>query len=363
MANQDHTRAAWAALLAVFCAHVFAVLITEAPRIVRVDLKTPVLAAAGGASTKTTLATMPGKKTGTNRPTADTAVPDVDDGETVTTPRDRVVADDKLAAYQGLGSWVDLFNRGPWRDPSGTVRKMHRRGVRTIYLQTSTYGSPAHIVHPRKVGAFIASAHARGMFVIGWSVPSFVDPDKDFRRAAAAIRFRTKKGEAFDSFGLDIEADIVKNIGLRNYRLMQISRGLRRVAGKDYPLGAIIPDPHSLYWPDFPYKRVAAVYDVIVPMGYFTFSARGYKDVRRYTEKNIRAIRRGTGDRRTPIHVIGGIADDVGVAAARGFIKAIKKHRALGASLYDFPITSKKTWKELKSVPAAPRSPARPARP
>jgi hypothetical protein len=48
--------------------------------------------------------------------------------------------------------------------------------------------------------------------------------------------------------------------------------------------------------------------------------------------------------------VIGGIADDVGVSAARGFIRAIKEHEVLGASLYDFPITSDETWKELSAV-------------
>jgi hypothetical protein len=48
--------------------------------------------------------------------------------------------------------------------------------------------------------------------------------------------------------------------------------------------------------------------------------------------------------------VIGGIADDVNVAAARGFVRAVKDHKVLGASLYDFPITSKETWKELSRV-------------
>ena len=263
--------------------------------------------------------------------------------------------DPSLVAYEGLGSWIDLYNRGPWRNPSWTVRRMAHRGVRTIYLQTSTYGSPSHVVFPRKVAEFIASAHNRDMYVVGWTVPSFTQPRKDLRRAKAGLLFETGAGERFDSFALDIEADLVDRIDKRNRRMLELSSALRRIAGSDYPVGAIIPDPgHNLYWPDFPYQRVGSLYDVMVPMGYFTFRTHGYKNVRNSTRKNIRVIRKEAGGD-TPIHVIGGIADDVGVPAARGFIRAIKDHDVLGASLYDFPITSEQTWKELSSVPGPSR--------
>ncbi len=333
----DSYRAVAAALLAVFCAHVFALTITA-----------PSVAATKPRRQRNVLAAGRG-----GPPSHSVAVED----NVVAPHADRDIGarndrpDDILSPYSGLGSWVDLFNRGPWRNPSWTVRRMHRRGVKTIYLQTATYGSPDHIVYPRKVAEFIASAHRRGMFVIGWSVPSFTRPKKDFRRARAALDFRTGTGERFDSFGLDIEADLVDKIWKRNARLLDISRKLRRVAGPDYPLGAIIPDVHSRYWENFPYKRLAPIYDVMVPMGYFTFQARGYRHVRVYTAANIRVVRRQTGDPAMPVHVIGGIADDVGVAAARGFIRAVREHRALGASLYDYPITSKRTWRELKAVP------------
>lgn len=335
----DSYRAAAAALLAVFCAHVFAVTITAPPvRALNASREGSILAA--------------GRRVPENhRAKAQRdAVTAHADAQTTDTTTDG--AHSLLSSYGGLGSWIDLFNRGPWRNPSWTVRRMDRRGVHTIYLQTATYGSADHIVFPRRVAEFIAAAHRRGMFVVGWSVPSFTRPNKDFRRARAALRFRTGEAERFDSFALDIEADLVDKVWKRNERLLEISKRLRRVAGNDYPLGAIIPDVHSNYWPGFPYKRLARIYDVMVPMGYFTFRARGYRNVRDYTAANIRVVRRETGDPMTPIHVIGGIADDVGVAAARGFIRAVREHRALGASLYDFPITSKRTWTELKAIRA-----------
>ena len=252
-----------------------------------------------------------------------------------------------LAAYKGLGSWIDVFNSWVWAHPWRTVEQMHKRGVETIYLQTATHGSDGAVVYPEATKAFLLAAHRRNIRVVGWYVPSFTQPLRDFRRARAGLRFHTKSGHRFDSFALDIEAPNVDNIFKRNARLLDISRKLRSAAGDDYALGAVIPDSHSLYWPDFPYKRIAGIYDVMVPMGYFTFRAEGFKHVERYTEHNIRTIRKETEDKETPIHVIGGIADEVGVPAARGFVNAVRKEAILGASLYDYPITTDKTWKEL----------------
>jgi hypothetical protein len=258
----------------------------------------------------------------------------------------------RFAAYKGLGSWIDLFNHGPWEHPTKTVARMDRRGVQTIYLQTSSYGSNRRIVFPQKTEGFIRAAHARGIKVVGWSVPSFRHPNKDFVRALAGIRFETDDGDRLDSFAIDIEADIVDAIWKRNKRLLKLSDKLRARVGDDYPLGAITPDPgHALYWPEFPYKGVAKRYDVIVPMGYFTFRTKGYRGVHRYTLNGIRFIREETGNHKTPIHFIGGIADEVGTPTARAFVKALRKRRVLGGSLYDFPITKPKTWRALRRVP------------
>lgn len=355
MATEDIKRAALA-VIAIFTAHTFSVLLTEPLQPIVSRARSARTIAMAGAdkeadpARRVTRSRPEPATSGVDTPESDHAISryerDTEDAREVDT-----MANPQLAAYEGLGSWVDLFDRSPWRNPSWTVRKMDARGVRTIYLQTATYGSPAPVVYPKKVAEFIASAHRRNMTVVGWSVPSFTTPEKDFWRARAGALFETGKGERFDSFALDIEANIVDDIWLRNHRLIVLSDRLRKTVGPNYPLGAIIPDSHSRYWPDFPYKKIAKRYQVMIPMAYSTFSTHGYKGVRDYTASNIKTIRQRTGDPTTPVHVIGGIADDVGVPAARGFIKAIKKHRALGASLYDFPITSEKTWKALKAVP------------
>ncbi|HWC15090.1 MAG TPA: hypothetical protein VG929_10955 [Actinomycetota bacterium] len=342
MERPDVTRTALA-VVAVFAAHTFSILLTEPLSPARAARASVAMAAGTRDAAGAKVASSSRGRDRADRTREATLQ------TTATTGR----APD-LTAYHGLGSWIDLFDKGPWKNPSGTVARADDRSVRTIYLQTATYGSPRHIVYRRKVGEFIAAAHRRNMTVVGWSVPSFTQWRQDFRRAKAALLFETKAGERLDSFALDIEAAIIRDIDTRNARLIKISDRLRKVAGDDYTLGAIIPDTHSTYWPRFPYRELARRYDVMVPMGYFTFRTRDYDGVRRYTTANIKVIRKKAG-KQMPIHVIGGIADDVGVAAARGFVEAVEKHRVLGASLYDFPITSKKTWKQLSSV-SDPRS-------
>ena len=97
---------------------------------------------------------------------------------------------------------------------------MEQRGVRTLFLATSHHSQAADVVRPQAVSATIEAAHSRGMRVVTWYQPSLIDPDRDFRRSMAAIRFRTSAGERADSFALDIEARLVRPPSARNTRLL-----------------------------------------------------------------------------------------------------------------------------------------------
>lgn len=259
-----------------------------------------------------------------------------------------------LTAYEGLGSWIDIFNTRPWQDPKGAVRTMAKRGAKTIFLQTSTYGQSGGIYDEGAVDEFLQEAHRRGMKVVAWYVPSFTQQKIDLQRSLRAVNYRSPSGERFDSFGLDIEATHVSDISVRNDRLLALSRRIRKAVGPSYPLSAITPDPiASTYWPSFPWKQTARIYNVIVPMGYFTFRAHGFREVREYTADNIEKIRRETEDPDVPIHVIGGIADDAGPVDLKGFVKASREHEVMGASLYDYPITSRRSWYEMRALDAS----------
>jgi hypothetical protein len=258
-------------------------------------------------------------------------------------------------AYAGLGTWVDIFATTTWAHPQRAMAAMARSGVRTLYLQTGNYSQPVDLVRPRALGRYIDAAHAAGIRVVAWYLPSFAKPGQDVRRALAAIRFRSASGERFDSFALDIEAGFVKPLALRSQRLLRLSARLRATVGPRYSLGAIIPSPvgmrrHPRYWPRFPYRPLARYYDVFLPMAYFTDAGvHGSKPTRAYLAADVRDIRTRTGNADMPIHLIGGIAGSMGAKETAGFMQAVADCAPVGYSLYEFPITSRSTWKALRS--------------
>jgi hypothetical protein len=145
---------------------------------------------------------------------------------------------------------------------------------------------------------------------------------------------------------------------VRTARLLDLSGRLRAAAGPSYALGAIIPSPRGMqllphYWPGFPYSDLYRIYDVFLPMAYFSYRAHGATPVARYVQRSVEIIRARTGDPDVPIHVIGGISQRTGPAEVRGFMRAVHGCRTLGFSLYDFAGTSVAAWRTLEA-PAAP---------
>lgn len=266
------------------------------------------------------------------------------------------------SAYAGLGTWLDIYATPSWANPQREVAAMARYGVRTLYLQTGNYEQSVDLVRPQVLGRFIDAAHAAGMRVVAWYLPSFLYPAQDARRALAAIRFRSAKGERFDSFALDIEASLVRGVPLRSKRLLQISGRLRQAVGRSYPLGAIIPSPvgirrHPDYWPHFPYRSLAHYYNVFLPMAYATDRhIRGVRATRAYDVADIAIVRTRTGKPHVPIHLIGGLANAMGAKEIAGFMGAVGDCEPLGYSLYAFSVTRPSSWKALASPPAAGQS-------
>lgn len=267
-----------------------------------------------------------------------------------------------LAAFRGLGTWVDLYDTPERADPQSTVAAMHGHGVRTLFLETSNFRSSEDVVSPTTVSLFITAAHAAGMRVVAWYLPSFAS-SFDYRRCMAAIHFRTADRQGFDGFALDIESAVVTDVSLRTTRLLSLARRVRAGAGSAYPLGAIVPAPRGMqltptYWPGFPFRSLRPLFDVFLPMGYFTYHTRGELAAHDYTAANVYLLRTQTGDRAVPIHAIGGLADAATAAEVTGFVQAERERGLLGASLYDFSTTSAEEWSILSTVPANPRQTA-----
>jgi hypothetical protein len=118
------------------------------------------------------------------------------------------------------------------------------------------------------------------------------------------------------------------------------------------------------YWPGFPYAELAAVYDVIMPMSYFTWNHPTRAGTRLYITQNIRIIRREVGSDQVPIHVVGGIAQESSVAQAQAFVNVLRERGAIGGSYYTYPGVDEAEWPVLQQIPANPvGSPAMPVAP
>jgi hypothetical protein len=259
-----------------------------------------------------------------------------------------------LEVYRGLGTWIDIYDVA-WRHPGTAIRRMRARGVETLYLETSNFSRGRMMVFPDGVRRFLDAAQRNNVSVVAWYLPGLRDLALDVHRSLGAIRYRTPLGNGFDSFALDIESDAVARPVPRTRRLLSLSERLRAAVGPGYALGAIIPSPRRLqddvvYWPHFPYQRLTDVYDVFLPMTYFTFRVTGRFGARWYTAGNIDIIRQQTGNRSVPIHVIGGIGGDATEAETAGFVDAVRGRRAIGGSYYTFPITRPADWSELERL-------------
>jgi hypothetical protein len=256
-----------------------------------------------------------------------------------------------LDPYQGLGTWVDIYDTGVWDDPEAAVAAIAARDVRTVYLETSSYSQTVAIRRPALVARFLEAAHAQGLAVVAWYLPGFLDVARDVRRSLAAINFTTTSGQSFDGFGLDIESPAVRLPALRTRRLLRVADALREAVGGNYRLGAIIPSPRGLEllptaWPGFPYTGLAERFDVFLPMIYFTYRTQTGPAARAYVAKSIAVLRRETSaDAR--IHVIGGVADRALAGQTKAFTDAVCAAGVMGGSLYDFATTGPVQWSRL----------------
>jgi hypothetical protein len=257
--------------------------------------------------------------------------------------------------YDGLGTWIDIYDHEAWADPWATVASMRAVGVRTIYLQTSNFNRGQPFVHAEEVVRFLDAAAADDLDVVAWYLPGFRDVRTDRKRALAAIRLTTPSGNRFASFALDIESPEVADPLARTRRLLALSNHLRREVGPNYRLGAIVPSPRRVrtdpyYWSAFPYREIAELYDVFLPMTYFTYRVAGRDGAAWYTAKNILILRQETAGLQVPIHVIGGIASDATAQETRGFVDTIRARDVIGASYYTFPMIRDDQWRALRTI-------------
>jgi hypothetical protein len=252
--------------------------------------------------------------------------------------------------FAGLGTWVDIYST-EWADPEAAVAAMAQHGVKTLYLETGNYSHAAEVFRPDDAGRFIDAAHAAGLRVVAWYLPSFLNLTTDARKALAAIQFRSVTGEQFDGFALDIEATKVRSLALRDRRLIALSARIRYAVGRQYPLGAITPSPVGMspsFWPEIPYRSLTHYYKAFLPMAYFTLRGiHSRAGARAFITDTVSDIRTASSKPAFPIHPIGGLSGSMGPKTTAGFVQAVVQTKSFGFSLYAFGQTTPAAWRVL----------------
>jgi len=270
----------------------------------------------------------------------------------------RAKATPDVSAYEGLGTWVSIFGAKAYTQPDVVAAAIAGRGVKTVYVQTGNFSQPVDVVKPDQLGAFVDALHAAGLKAVAWYLPGLVKPAVDLRRALAAVHFQTPQGGSFDGFALDIESSAVKRVGVRTSRVLALSRQLRDAVGANYALGAIIPSPRGMelvpkYWPGFPYADLAKLYDVFLPMDYWTFSVKGPDATYGYTARSLAILRQAVGNPNVPIQLVGGTTGQTKAVDDAAFAQLVADDGHLaGWSLFDYFATKPAEWKALV-LPAA----------
>lgn len=259
------------------------------------------------------------------------------------------------SSYDGVGAWIDIFDASAWANPAATVQALRARGVHTLYLETGNSSQRTSVVRPAGARAFIDEAHRQGMRIVAWYLPSLVSPARDHRRIRAAIALRTATGGQFDGFALDIESSAVRGVANRTRRLLALSRKLRASVGPAYPLGAIIPSPRGMqlkptYWPRFPYRALGGLYDAFLPMIYSSYRVSGARPTYAYTVKSVEILRASTLRPTIPIHLVGGIADDLTAAEQRAVGSVATAEGVAGLSLYGLLPQTTRGWSTLRAA-------------
>jgi hypothetical protein len=263
------------------------------------------------------------------------------------------VAPGGVEAYRGLGVWLDVldwspsYTNGAARVRPAAVDRMADLGVQTIYIQTSRFNRPEDVIDPAVLGQFIDRAHARGIDVVAWYMPTHEDHETDVRRLIAAAALPV------DGVCVNIESQNQPDIALRNQRVVDLSVRLRAATTKS--LSAVVVPPvvtellNRSYWPDFPWRQLAGTYDVWMPMAYWSNRTpeSGWRDGYRYIAENTTMIRTLTGRPDAAVHPVGGIADEVTVAEVDAMALALVDTGAIGGSLYDYATTDDGLWPSL----------------
>jgi hypothetical protein len=268
-------------------------------------------------------------------------------------------------AYRGLGAWADGFDYSPAYSSTGVpalaptaLNEMAAAGVQTLYLQSGRLDdrSPDLVEDRWLLTEFLMRADQNDIDVVAWYLPKWGDDSVDLDHLMAAQNFEAL-GYQFDGVAVDIEWN---QDGLdpeeRNQRLVRLSRLFSIQTGAD-PIAAIVLPPvqteiiNPAFWPNFPWSDIDNLYDVWLPMSYWSFRGEPYDDGYSYNAESVQMLRENLADPDALVHPIGGIGAQIDappsgtepyiarVDQLDGFAQSLVDTGSIGGSIYDWLTT------------------------
>jgi hypothetical protein len=263
----------------------------------------------------------------------------------------------EAAVFQGLGTWIDVYDTAVYATPNALAARLATRGVRTAWIETANDRSKTDVVDPTGLGRTVDALHARGIRVVGWYLPGHDDHARDLRRTRALLSFRTPQGGRFDGVALDVESLRNKNVRQRTARVLDLLTRLRSEGGST-PVAAITYPPraferHRSWWPGFPWAQIGAQVDAFVPMLYTGGGFKGYDATYGYVARSLALLRAAVGPD-VAVHAAGGVANRMTADELRAFDDAVLDDgSATGWSLYDLQTTTPAGWAAMARLTAS----------
>ena len=251
--------------------------------------------------------------------------------------------------FQGLGTWIDVYDTALYATPNAVAARLAARGVRTAWIETANDRSKTDVVDPAGLGRLVDALHARGIRVVGWYLPGHDNHARDLRRARALLAFRTPQGggvrrdRARRRVAAEPEREAAHRAAARPADAhVRAEAGSTPVAAITYPPRAF--ERHLTWWPGFPWAQIAAQVDAFVPMLYTGGGFKGYDATYGYVARSLRLLRAAVGPT-VAVHAAGGVANRMTADELRAFDDAVLDDgTATGWSLYDLQTTTPAGW-------------------
>jgi hypothetical protein len=259
-----------------------------------------------------------------------------------------------LDGLRGKAMWLAFDDVAGW-NVDAMLDRAQSAGVRAIELRMC-YGEDAEITPQRRavIDRFIDGAAARGITILGWTIPRAVTFE-DLAANVAAAAYRTPAGNGPRGLAVDLErgSDFLDTGNAGSPALATYLERLREAVGPRVLLVATVEDPQieELTGADVPYAAIAASADVLQPMVYWRARAAGASiaGMRAELAASAARVRELTGGR-LPIDVGGqtaALGNRLGApppAEVAASVVTARQLGAIGETFFDWNGTSAAQW-------------------